>query len=201
MDKIIVVYESQNKVIDMSLYDFIDIQYKNGNPFIVCNVTSDEFVNMVEQVKKGKLYELEPRLGHSVMYNQFRYMMNFDGKSNSISIRDYDNENETGNYSLSDGQLEYVNNEGEVDFNSKGGIKIYTMETFTKVINHYITNTNNLKNIKVDDLKRSISDLEKKIKELREKKYRLLGYAYINLYKNGLYSDDESYSDDGIIKK
>ena len=170
MEKLIVVYDSQNKVIDKSLYDFVKIQYMNGNPFTVCNVTEEEFVRMEEQVSHGRLYELEPRLGKDNTYNQFRYMMSFAGNSDGINITNYADSSETGNYLLTDSSLVYEDKKA-VASNIKG-LKIYTTTSYREVINHYISNTKNLQNVRDEDLKKSIKDIEEKILALRETRYK-----------------------------
>lgn len=187
MEKLIVVYESQNKTIDMPLYDFVKIQYENGSPFIVCNVTKEEFSSMEKQVEKGKLYELEPRLGNGDSYDRFRYLMSYGKDSDTITITDYEEKDYVGSYLLTDRTLKYVENKGDIPSNYKfyknmGGIKIYTTKTYRDVINHYIRSTKNLEGIKTDDLRRSIREIDKCVHDLKEEKYRLLACVYENVY-------------------
>ena len=48
MDKIIVMFENEDKELNMSLYDFIDEQYRKANPIMVCHVTEEEYSTKVE---------------------------------------------------------------------------------------------------------------------------------------------------------
>ena len=58
MGKIIVMFENEDKELNMSLYDFIDEQYRKANPIIVCHVTEEEYSNMKKQIKSGFLNEI-----------------------------------------------------------------------------------------------------------------------------------------------
>ncbi len=62
MGKIIVMFENEDEELNMSLYDFIDEQYRKANPIIVCHVTEEEYSNMKKQIKSGCLNERLPRI-------------------------------------------------------------------------------------------------------------------------------------------
>lgn len=42
MSKIIAMLENEDRELNMSLYDFIDEQYRKANPIMVCHVTEEE---------------------------------------------------------------------------------------------------------------------------------------------------------------
>ena len=48
MGKIIVMFENEDKELNMSLYDFIDEQYRKANPIIVCHVTEEEYAQITK---------------------------------------------------------------------------------------------------------------------------------------------------------
>ena len=76
MGKIIVMFENEDKELNMSLYDFIDEQYRKNNPIMVCHVTEEEYNNMKKQVKSGCLNERLPRItNNQIGYNKFRYVV------------------------------------------------------------------------------------------------------------------------------
>lgn len=89
MGKIIVMFENKDKELNMSLYDFIDEQYRKANPIMVCHVTEEEYSNMKKQVKSGCLnerfsvkYKNETERG----YNKFRYVVTYDSFENNLLI-------------------------------------------------------------------------------------------------------------------
>ena len=49
MDKIIVMAKAEDMELEVPLYDFIDEQYRQNIPVLVCNVTPEEYNNMKEQ--------------------------------------------------------------------------------------------------------------------------------------------------------
>ena len=76
MENIIVMDHDRDRIINMSLYEFIDWQYKWGNHFIVCHVTEEEYVLMVKQIGKGGLKERLARISkEELVYDKFRYLM------------------------------------------------------------------------------------------------------------------------------
>ena len=60
MSKIIAMLENEDRELNMSLYDFIDEQYRKANPIMVCHVTEEEYNNMKKQIKAGYLNERLP---------------------------------------------------------------------------------------------------------------------------------------------
>ncbi len=57
MRKIIVMFENEDKELNMSLYDFVNEQYRKANPIMVCHVTEEEYKVMLGQIKRGRLNE------------------------------------------------------------------------------------------------------------------------------------------------
>lgn len=145
MSNIIVMFENEDKELNMSLYDFIDEQYRKKTPIAVCHVTEKEYNNMKKQVRLGCLYERLPRITNSddMEYNKFRYVVVYDSIENNLLISDYDNPKKIGNYILDyDGihynpkgyQIPYINT---IRFGQSCRLKVYTTETYNNIVEHY----------------------------------------------------------------
>lgn len=151
MKKIIVMFQNEDKELNMSLYDFVSEQYRHSNPIMVCHVTEEEYKIMLEQIKKGCLSERLPRTTQETLgYNKFRYLLAYDKICNNICIANYENFEQKGNY--------VVDNEG-IHYNKNGiqfpkdplvsrflgwNVRVYTTENYEDVISHY-TNLATLK--------------------------------------------------------
>ena len=136
---------------------------------------------MEKQVKHDLLYELKPRLGSSDAYNPFRFMMSYNGIGSDIVITDYNDENKKGAYLLSGNSLTYDEN---IDKDQRtGGIKIYTTCDYEMVLNYYLIKSKNLDVIRTEEIKKCISDLDKKIWEFQKERYKLYAKLYENEYE------------------
>lgn len=145
MGKIIVMFENEDKELNMSLYDFINEQYRKANPIMVCHVTEEEYSNMKLQIKSGCLHERLPRIimGEEIGYNKFRYVVAYDRVENNLLISDYDNPQKIGNYTLDMDGIHYNENGYQVtnhpDAHRFGffNLKIYTTESYNDIFAHY----------------------------------------------------------------
>lgn len=113
MNNIIVIFEQEDRELNMSLYEFIDEQYRNANHIMVCHVTEKEYRNMQKQMKRRFLNERLPNVINKEdrEYNKFRYLVT----------------DEKG-YQITNSNLQY---------NVVYSIKIYTTETYEDVVYHY----------------------------------------------------------------
>ena len=142
MNRIIVMFKDEDKEVNMSLYDFIDEQYRYANPFMVCHVTEEEYQIMLNQIKQGCLYERIARIT-DYGYDKFRYLLAYDSLNNNISVADYDNLEKRGNYVIDSEGIHF--NERGYQFPKNFGVnrffsrelKIYTTESYEQVIEHY----------------------------------------------------------------
>ena len=66
MRKIIVMFENEDKELNMSLYDFVNEQYRKANPIMVCHVTEEEYKVMLGQINHGRL-----KVSQLVLYPNF----------------------------------------------------------------------------------------------------------------------------------
>ena len=108
MSKIIVMLENEDRELNMSLYDFIDEQYRKANSIMVCHVTEEEYSNMEKQIKSGCLNERLPRITVQDMgYNRFRYVVTYNRLENNLLVSDYDNPNKIGSYLIDSEGLHY----------------------------------------------------------------------------------------------
>ena len=144
MDRIIVMFKDEDKELNMSLYDFIEEQYRYSNPFMVCHVTEEEYQIMLNQVKSGCLSERLSRITKmEIGYNKFRYLIAYDGLNNNLSVADYDDLEKRGNYVIDSEGIHYNEkgyqfpNDFGVDRFFSRGLKIYTTESYKDVIEHY----------------------------------------------------------------
>lgn len=146
MSKIIVVTDKA-KEIYMSLYEFIDWQWRDlDKAIIVCHVTENDYKIMQKQIKRGGyLEELLPRSGsYSFSYNRYGYVMLYDNfTKNLVIVDDYENPNKKGYYVLERKGITYINNKNATQnsiFLGVGSyqIKVYTTETYDEIVAHYL---------------------------------------------------------------
>ncbi len=143
MSKTIVMFNDGDREINMSLYDFVDEQYRMANPIMVCNVTEKEYDNMKKQLKSGNLYERLPRItSENIGYNKFRYVIAYDKLENNLLVSDYDNPDKIGSYRIDTNGIHYdekgyqIKNYHMSSFSSFS-VKVYTTETYKDIIAHY----------------------------------------------------------------
>ena len=72
LERLIEVNDSQSNIVRMNFFDYIFLLCEDNIPFVVCNVTNEEFIEMQKQVSENKLYELQPRLENKGKYNDNR---------------------------------------------------------------------------------------------------------------------------------
>lgn len=160
MNRIIVMFKDEDKEVNMSLYDFIDEQYRYANPFMVCHVTEEEYQIMLNQIKHGCLRERLSRIT-DYGYDKFRYLLAYDSLNNNISVADYDNLEKRGNYVIDSEGIHF--NERGYQFPKDFGVnrffsrelKIYTTESYEQVIEHYEKTKGQVKiTLSADEIKR-----------------------------------------------
>lgn len=145
MGKIIVMFENEDRELNMSLYDFIDAQYRNAIPIMVCHVTEEEYSNMKKQIKSGCLYERLPRITEEKDrgYNKFRYVVTYDSIENNLLISDYDNPKKIGSYVIDTDGIHYNENGYQITNHPDArrfvfcDLKVYTTETYKDIVSHY----------------------------------------------------------------
>ena len=163
MSKTIVMFDDKDREINMSLYDFIDEQYRKANPIIVCHVTENEYNTMKKQIRSGALNERLPRVkSEDLGYNKFRYVIVYDKLENNLLVSDYDNPKKIGSYRIDTDGIHYdengyqlTNHPDPLHFFSCT-IKVYTTETYEDIIAHY------------EAMQTKDALIQKKIKELIE---------------------------------
>ena len=144
MSKTIVMFDDKDREINMSLYDFIDEQYRKAIPIIVCHVTEKEYDSMKKQIKSGFLNERLPRVkSEDLGYNKFRYVLVYDKLENNLLVSDYDNPKKIGSYRIDTDGIHYdengyqlTNHPDPLRFFSCT-IKVYTTESYEDIIAHY----------------------------------------------------------------
>lgn len=147
MSKIIAMLENEDRELNMSLYDFIDEQYRRANPIMVCHVTEEEYNNMKKQIKSGYLHERLPRIAAKgdIGYNKFRYVVTYDKHSNDLLISDYDNPDKIGSYRIDNEGIHYDEKGYQITnhpipsgfISSWHNLKVYTTESYKNIIAHY----------------------------------------------------------------
>lgn len=145
MSKIIVMFENEDRELNMCLYDFVDAQYRVSNPIMVCHVTEEEYINMRKQVKSGCLNERLPRITdeNHIGYNKFRYVITYDRIENNLLISDYDNPKNIGSYVIDSDGIHYNENGYQITNHPDArrfafcGLKVYTTESYNDIIEHY----------------------------------------------------------------
>lgn len=175
MDSIIVKFDSKDKIINMSLYEFMDIEVGNDVPFSVCNVSEEDYKEIDRQVRLGYLQERIPRLDLTRKpYNSNRYVAGYNRELKEIILSNPGGVDK-GRYSIKDGILRY--NEEELALSSDEmasvfgkEIKIYTTESFDDIIKHYLLN----KMEKIDPKKMNLKEAEMRIDAIANEIYRLI---------------------------
>lgn len=180
MNKIIIMLENEDKQLNMSLYDFVDEQYRNANPIMVCHVTEKEYKIMLEQIKHGGLNERLPRITKDTLgYNKFRYLLAYDRVCNNICIANYEDFEQKGNYVVDSEGLHYDKNglqfpnDPRVSRVVGRGVKVYTTETYEDVISHYKSSNECLTQISLsnDEIKRFEKAYERLSKSVKPNDY------------------------------
>jgi len=175
MESIIVMFDSKDKIINMSLYEFMDIEVDNDVPFSVCNVSKEEFAELVKQVNLGYLQERFPRLDFiRKPYNTNRYIAGYCRERKEITLSNPDDVT-TGKYTIKDGILRY--DEDELPLSSDDmanafsrAVKIYTTESYRDIIKHYMLN----KIDEVDPKKMNLKEVEMRICAVGDEINRLI---------------------------
>lgn len=145
MGKIIVMFKNEDRELNMSLYDFIDEQYRKTNPIMVCHVTEEEYSNMKKQLKSGRLNERLPRIidERDRGYSKFRYVITYDSIEENLLISDYDNPEKIGSYAIDMCGIHYNENGYQVTNHPDArrfifcALKVYTTETYQDIVSHY----------------------------------------------------------------
>lgn len=163
MNKIIVMLEDEDKELNISLYDFVNEQYRNANPIMVCHVTEKEYKIMLEQIKRGGLLNERLRTPMETLeYNKSRYLLAYNCISRNICIANYEDFEQKGNYVLDSEGLHYDKNGIQFPNNPlvsrviSWNVKIYTTETYEDVISHYKSSNKSSTQISLsnDDIER-----------------------------------------------
>lgn len=143
MDNIIVMFENEDKKLNMSLYDYVYELYQKAIPFLVCSVTPSEYSIIEKQAKKGLLSErsMSRFTSSNKTYNKFRYVMTYDSKKENIVIFDYNNLDTLGNYVVDSSGFHFdetgISQRNHPSRKSTHTIKIYTSESYEQIIDHY----------------------------------------------------------------
>ena len=142
MSKIIVMFKDEDKELNMSLYDFVDEQYRRANPILVCYVTEREYDRMKEQLKSGALNERSQRVENRG-YNGFRYVIAYDKLENNLLVSDYCNPTKIGSYIIDTDGIHYDENGYQLTNHPNSPkffsytVKVYTTESYEEIIAHY----------------------------------------------------------------
>ena len=126
----------------MSLYDFVDEQYRRANPILVCYVTEREYGRMKEQLKSGALNERLQRVENRG-YNGFRYVIAYDKLENNLLVSDYCNPTKIGSYIIDADGIHYDENGYQLTNHPNSPkffsytVKVYTTESYEDIIAHY----------------------------------------------------------------
>ncbi len=145
MGKIIAMFENEDKELNVSLYDFINQQYRASNPILVCHVTKNEYLTMKKQIKSGCLNERLPIIADNEQrgYNKFRYVITYDHIEENLLISDYEKPEKIGSYTIDINGIHYnekgyqVTNHPHAQRFGYYYIKIYTTESYNDIISHY----------------------------------------------------------------
>ena len=140
-NSIIVMLDDCDKVYNMSLYEYIEEQFRYAAPMLVCHVTEEEYEKMLKQIEKGCLNERLPRSSsNDIGYDKYRHFMVYDFRYHVISVADYNDYHKRGRYTLNREGLYYEEEAYQFPVDGRiysTGFKVYTTESFEDVINHY----------------------------------------------------------------
>lgn len=138
---IIIMGQAKDKILSMTLYDFIDLY--RSIPFYVCNVTEEEYENMKIQINNNGVLNERNARNTNCGYNKFNYLLANDTKNNTLFLSNYNASEKIGSYFINQkNELNYDNQMYQfsklpIQGNYIQGIKVYTTESYEDVINEY----------------------------------------------------------------
>lgn len=152
---IIVMFEKEDKILEISLYEFMKLY--DYTSYLVCSVSVSDFENQIKQIKiNKKLDERDPEKS-KCSYNNSNCLLAKRKNNNIIRIANYNDKNIEGSYYLSNDKIHYDNQMIRFDKDDsfcqsfEYEIKAYTTENFEDIINSYKQD-----NISLDKVKQLI---------------------------------------------
>ena len=172
MSKSIMIYDSKFKLLNVSLGAFVQTEYAFGVPFSVCSLPEKVYLAMKAEYEKGKLENKGTRV-NEILFSMFNHVMDFDGE-NDIKLYNY-NIDDDGYYAVTNNRVGYMDsnsNHSEED-NSRNAITVYTSESFEDILGYFVM-VSKKENVRDEDIPACNRYLERKRKELGEKRYSIL---------------------------
>lgn len=172
MSKSIMIYDSKFKLVNVSLESFVETEYAFGVPFSVCSLPENVYLAMKDEYEKGKLANKGPRV-NEILFSMFNHVIDFDGE-NDIKLYNY-NSDDAGYYAVTNNRVDYMDsnsNYSEED-NSRNAITVYTSESFEDILGYFVM-VSKKENVRDEDIPACNRYLERKRKELGEKRYSIL---------------------------
>lgn len=173
MSKSIMIYDSKFKLLNVSLGAFVQTEYAFGVPFSVCSLPENVYLAMKDEYEKGKLENKGTRV-NEILFSMFNHVIDFDGE-NDIKLYNY-NSDDDGYYAVTNNRVDYMDsnsNYSEED-NSRNAITVYTSESFEDILGYFVM-VSKKANVRDEDIPACNRYLERELKELREKRYNILG--------------------------
>ena len=172
MSKSIMIYDSKFKLVNVSLESFVETEYAFGVPFSVCSLPENVYLAMKDEYEKGKLANKGTRV-NEILFSMFNHVIDFDGE-NDIKLYNY-NSDDDGYYAVTNNRVDYMDsnsNYSEED-NCRNAITVYTSESFEDFLGYFVM-VSKKENVRDEDIPACNRYLERKRKELGEKRYSIL---------------------------
>jgi len=173
MSKSIMIYDSKFKLVNVSLESFVQTEYAFGVPFSVCSLPENVYLAMRAEYEKGKLANKGTRV-NEILFSMFDHVIDFDGE-NDIKLYNYNSDDE-GYYAVTNNRVDYMDSSSNYskEENSKKGITVYTSESFEDILGYFVM-VSKKANVRDEDIPACNSYLERKLVEIRNSRYEILG--------------------------
>lgn len=141
---VIAVFKNENKdkVLPISLYNFINLYNSNTISFLVCNISVSDYFKLIHQIQNNGM--LDDRNLYKTNKDEVNYLLVHKKGNNIIRIINYNEKDSNDSYYLENNgvlcnnkKMSHLNKDTIVNDSVDYDIVVYTIETFEDVINSY----------------------------------------------------------------
>lgn len=141
---VIVVFKNENieRILPISLYDFINLYCSSNNSFLVCNVSVNDYFELTEQIQNNGV--LDNKDIYITNSNKVNYLLVHKKGNDIVRIINYNEKDNNDSYYLENSKflckskkMSPLNKDTIVNAAFDYDIVVYTIETFEDMIDSY----------------------------------------------------------------